>query len=129
MAGVADRHGLRVVSVEPPPFREQLAGAPRLAPTKYLWDHRAWQWQPPAASPVPDARAFTPANNARALRFALRAIEAQPLAYARVVGEDTAKPFFQRIDFVFPAVVHGGLPVRLGLQMHKFIWDPAMKGV
>ena len=22
-----------------------------------------------------------------------------------------------------------GLPVRLGLQLHKFIWDPAMKGV
>ena len=21
------------------------------------------------------------------------------------------------------------LPVRLGLQLHKFIWDPAMKGV
>jgi len=22
-----------------------------------------------------------------------------------------------------------GVPARLGLQMHKFIWDPAMKGV
>jgi hypothetical protein len=22
-----------------------------------------------------------------------------------------------------------GLPVRLGLQLHKFIWHPAMKGV
>jgi hypothetical protein len=22
-----------------------------------------------------------------------------------------------------------GLPVRLGLQLHKFVWDPAMRGV
>jgi 7-carboxy-7-deazaguanine synthase len=26
-------------------------------------------------------------------------------------------------------ILADGLPVRLGLQMHKFIWDPAMKGV
>ena len=26
-------------------------------------------------------------------------------------------------------ILEDGLPVRLGLQMHKFIWDPAMKGV
>ncbi len=26
-------------------------------------------------------------------------------------------------------ILRDGLPVRLGLQLHKFIWDPAMKGV
>jgi 7-carboxy-7-deazaguanine synthase len=26
-------------------------------------------------------------------------------------------------------ILSDGLPVRLGLQLHKFIWDPAMKGV
>ena len=26
-------------------------------------------------------------------------------------------------------ILTDGLPVRLGLQLHKFIWDPAMKGV
>jgi len=26
-------------------------------------------------------------------------------------------------------ILGDGLPVRLGLQLHKFIWDPAMKGV
>ncbi len=26
-------------------------------------------------------------------------------------------------------ILADGLPVRLGLQLHKFIWDPAMRGV
>jgi 7-carboxy-7-deazaguanine synthase len=26
-------------------------------------------------------------------------------------------------------ILADGLPVRLGLQLHKFIWDPATKGV
>ena len=26
-------------------------------------------------------------------------------------------------------ILADGLPVRLGLQLHKFIWDPALKGV
>jgi len=26
-------------------------------------------------------------------------------------------------------ILADGLPVRLGLQLHKFVWDPAMKGV
>jgi hypothetical protein len=85
-------------------------GAPRLRPTKYLWDHRAWQWQHPSADAVPDAKPFTAANNARALRFAVRAIEAQPLDYARVVATDTIRPFFQQVDFLFPVATHGGLP-------------------
>jgi hypothetical protein len=83
-------------------------GAPRLAPTKYLWDHRAWQWQPPSTKPVPDASAFTAANNSRALQFALRAIEAQPLDYARVVSAEILKPFFHGITFLFPTSINGG---------------------
>jgi hypothetical protein len=84
--------------------------APRLAPTKYLWDHRAWQWHSPAIGTVPDARPFTPANNSRALQFALRAIEAQPLAYVQAVGGDTLRPFFQGVNFKFPTSIAGGLP-------------------
>jgi 7-carboxy-7-deazaguanine synthase len=26
-------------------------------------------------------------------------------------------------------ILADGLPVRLGLQLHKFVWDPATKGV
>jgi 7-carboxy-7-deazaguanine synthase len=26
-------------------------------------------------------------------------------------------------------ILEDGTPVRLGLQLHKFIWDPSMKGV
>jgi len=26
-------------------------------------------------------------------------------------------------------ILEDGLPVRLGLQLHKFVWDPAMRGV
>jgi len=26
-------------------------------------------------------------------------------------------------------ILADGLPVRLGLQLHKFIWDPTTKGV
>ena len=26
-------------------------------------------------------------------------------------------------------ILADGLPVRLGLQLHKFVWDPAIKGV
>jgi 7-carboxy-7-deazaguanine synthase len=26
-------------------------------------------------------------------------------------------------------ILADGLPVRLGLQLHKFVWDPAMRGV
>jgi len=26
-------------------------------------------------------------------------------------------------------ILADGVPARLGLQIHKFIWDPAMKGV
>ena len=88
----------------------QPPGAPRLAPTKYLWDHRAWQWQHPAADSVPDAKPFTAANNSRALQFALRAIEAQPLAYAQAVSADTLKPFVHGINFLFPTSIGGGLP-------------------
>lgn len=78
------------------------AGAGRLLPKRYLWDHRAWQWQPPVAGLVPDTSAFTAANNSRALRFAIRAIEAQPLAYASTIGKESLKPFAKQIGFVFP---------------------------
>jgi Dolichyl-phosphate-mannose-protein mannosyltransferase len=74
----------------------------RFLPREYLWDHRAWQWQPPAPGLVPDTAAFTPADNARARDFAIRAIEAQPLAYAQVVAAGVSKAFTTSDTLHFP---------------------------
>jgi hypothetical protein len=52
---------------------------------------------------VPDTAAFTAANNARAMRFAILAIKAQPLAFAGVIGKDTLHAFIKPNLFVFPA--------------------------
>src|SRR6266498_3246702 len=74
----------------------------RLLPKQYLCDHQTWMWTSHTAPGgiVPDTEAFTSFNNQRALRFALRAIEAQPLGYARVVAHDVSKPF-KSLD-IFP---------------------------
>jgi hypothetical protein len=68
--------------------------AKRPPPRNYLWNRMSWPWQD-AATPgtVPDKVAFTPANNDRALRFALSAITAQPLAYASTIGREALQPF------------------------------------
>ncbi len=77
-------------------------GGARLPPRVYLWDHRAWLWQGSAAGIVPDTAGFTAANNARARDFAIRAIEAQPLAYAKVVGVGLLQPFIHSDQLHFP---------------------------
>lgn len=64
----------------------------RPPPKRYLWSHLSWAWQHPARGIVPDKVPFTPANNARAQQFAVRAIEAQSLAYAVTVGREALKP-------------------------------------
>jgi hypothetical protein len=76
----------------------------RLLPKQYLWDHQTWMWTSHTAPDgiVPDTEAFTAANNQRALRFAIRAIEAQPLGYARAVAHDLTKPFRAADIFPFP---------------------------
>jgi hypothetical protein len=74
----------------------------RLLPRQYLWDHRAWLWQPHTPGIVPDTAGFTAANNAQARDFALRAIEAQPLAYARVVATGVARAFIHSDQLHFP---------------------------
>ncbi len=78
--------------------------ARRLQPKRYLWNHGSWQWRHRNSGFVPDTAAFTPANNGRALRFAIDAITAQPLAYLAVVGGGTVKPFLQTNHLRFPAV-------------------------
>ncbi len=65
----------------------------RRQPMRYLWNHRIWAWQGTTLGFVPDTEAFTPANNARALRFAVKAIEAQPVAYATTIWSETLTPF------------------------------------
>lgn len=66
----------------------------RRQPKRYLWNHRIWAWQDTTTGGfVPDSAAFTPANNARALRFAVKAIEAQPVAYATTIWSETLTPF------------------------------------
>jgi hypothetical protein len=88
--------------------RQQAVGttSARLLPKVYLWDHNAWMWRDvPSTGVVPDVAAFTPANNQRALRFAVTAIEAQPLGYADAVAKDVATPFISRDVFPFPGPV------------------------
>jgi Glycosyltransferase family 87 len=85
-------------------------------PKWYLWNHRIWAWQGTTSGPVPDTAAFTPAKNARALRFAERAILAQPLAYAEVVTQESLTPLgpVAAKQFQFPGVAQatGGLRKR-----------------
>src|SRR5213078_2391547 len=71
----------------------QPVAAKRPPPRNYLWNHDTWQWQPPSNDLVPDVAAFTRANNSRAMSFAIRAITAQPLAYATIVTKSTLSPF------------------------------------
>jgi hypothetical protein len=63
---------------------------------------------------VPDTAAFTQANNARALRFAIMAIKAQPFSYLGVLATDSAKPFATTINNLrFPTVQpHTSFPVQ-----------------
>jgi len=77
--------------------------AKRLKPKRYLWNHRTWQWREHSGF-VPDTAAFTPANNARALRFAITAIAAQPFGYIGVVARESAEPFSFTNNLRFPTV-------------------------
>ena len=65
----------------------------RRQPKRYLWNHRIWAWQGTHSGFVPDTAAFTQANNERALRFAILAIKAQPVAYAQAIGAEFVTPF------------------------------------
>ena len=67
--------------------------AMRRLPKRYLWNHRIWAWQGTTSGFVPDTAAFTQANNERALRFAVLAIKAQPVAYAQTIAEEFLAPF------------------------------------
>ena len=82
---------------EPDPAR-------RLPPKRYLWNHRTWQWRHERSGFVPDTAAFTQANNDRALRFAITAIEAQPFGYIGVVARESAEPFVTTNNLRFPTV-------------------------
>jgi hypothetical protein len=83
-------------------------------PQDFLWSRRDWLWQPRPPGYEPYQVAFTPAKNARAQRFALRAIAAQPLDYATVVTEGVALTFL-KTDHVWqfrrshkaPSTFHG----------------------
>ena len=87
-----------------PRFLDQADPAKRPEPKFYLWDHSSWLWQgkPQTVGLVPDTAAFTTASNARAERFAVMAITAQPLAYARVVASEVIQPFVTNAVFDFP---------------------------
>ena len=94
---------LRALCPEQQPITTAHPGSTvRLQPKRYLWDHRAWLWQPPTTGLVPDVSAFTEANNSRAMRFAVRAIAAEPLGYAHTVAGDALRPFTKPIGFLFP---------------------------
>jgi hypothetical protein len=85
----------------------------RLQPKRYLWSHGTWPWRQEPAGFVPDTAAFTQANNGRALRFAIMAIEAQPFSYIGVVAKDSAKPLVTTNNLRFPTVQpHISAPVK-----------------
>jgi len=85
----------------------------RPQPKFYLWNHNAWQWRDEPSGFVPDTAAFTQANNDRALRFAIMAIEAQPFSYIGVVAKDSAKPLVTTNSLRFPTVQpHISAPVK-----------------
>ena len=85
----------------------------RLQPKRYLWSHSTWPWRQEPAGFVPDTAAFTQANNDRALRFAIMAIEAQPFSYIGVVAKDSAKPLVSTNNLRFPTVQpHISAPVQ-----------------
>jgi hypothetical protein len=87
---------------EQPGYLAEPDPAKRLQPKWYLWNHRTWQWQHERSGFVPDTAAFTPANNSRALRFAIDAITAQPGAYLRVVAGETVEPLIHTNNLRFP---------------------------
>ncbi|HWG61725.1 MAG TPA: glycosyltransferase 87 family protein [Streptosporangiaceae bacterium] len=98
-----------------PGILAQPVPAKRLPPKVYLWAKHAWQWQGNANRLIPDIAAFTAANNSRAMSFAIKAIEAQPLAYARTVASETAKPFTEghHYQWAFPvSPINPGLSSR-----------------
>ncbi len=95
----------------------QPAPSLRPPPISYLWDHGAWQWQHPPPGLVPGTSAFTAANNGRALRFAIRAIGAQPLAYLGVVARDSLQSFAIASTLRFP-----------GYQPSTALFPPADRG-
>jgi len=79
--------------------------AQREKPKRYLWNHRTWQWRDePSGAFVPDTAAFTQANNARALRFAVAAIRAQPFSYFKTVAGESMEPFLTTDNLRFPVV-------------------------
>jgi hypothetical protein len=95
---------------EPDPSQRRL-------PKRYLWNHRTWAWRDAPPNPsVPDVAAFTRANNDRAQRFAIAAIEAQPLSYAGLVATESLDPFFKANTLRFP-----------GYQPHTLTLDRAAR--
>lgn len=81
----------------------QLDPAKRRLPKRYLWNHSIWAWQGSSTTSfVPDSAAFTAENNARAQRFAILAIKAQPFAYAHDVITESMRPFIRTNILRFP---------------------------
>jgi hypothetical protein len=70
-------------------------------PQNFLWTRADWPWQPAPRGYESNEAAFTPAKNKLAQKFAIKAIRAQPLAYARVVGEGIALTFL-KTDHAWP---------------------------
>ena len=97
-------------TAQPAPMAQPVASK-RPPPRNYLWDHTAWMWRSSSPSFVPDTAAFTTANNSRARRFAIKAITAQPLAYADIVAKGSLMPFVHTNVFRFPTGPEKGIGV------------------
>ena len=92
----------------------------RLPPKLYLWNHGTWPWRHEPSGFVPDTAAFTQANNDRALRFAIMAIEAQPFSYIRVVAAETAEPFVTANNLYFSRWLAHALEVGPATQPYAY---------
>lgn len=103
-----DRNPALPGKLRPNPYSWSTLGRQE-TPQDFLWIRRDWPWQPwsPSQGYEPYNVAFTPAKNARAQAFAIRAIEAQPLGYALVVGEGVAATFLRTDSgWKFPTSQH-----------------------
>ena len=98
----------------------------RPPPKRYLWNHRTWQWRHEHSGFVPDTAAFTQANNARALHFAITAIDRAAVWLYRCgrKGERRALRLHQQ-----PAVSHGAAALLRAVEGEPAVCGRGDQGV
>ena len=75
-------------------------------PKRYLWDHQAWQWQPPSTGLVPDTAAFTKAKNDRAMKLRDPCDRRSAAGLPACRGQRRAAPLRRRQHARFPGLAY-----------------------